>query len=247
MVSPLHFHFHNPYIIGMADKNEFDLPEPAGSILAQVGPSLLELWPAEDIVLGGGTALAARWNHRTSTDIDLFVPLDRFLSGANRLPSLFFGTSLIRSNAGNGWFTGTFPEGEFSIATTPPLLPKSVPFPDSLVKGWGIPVETPSEILAKKLRLRIYGNGEFVARDFYDICTAAEKDPQSLKMALDVLTDSEREEIGEEIQSFGPGASRLGRALMAVHQPEWLSNLANRTADLILPSPEEKPTQRPRF
>ena len=66
-------------------------------------------------------------------------------------------------------------------------------------------------------------------------------------MALDVLTDSEREEIGEEIQSFGTDASRLGRSLMEVHQPEWLPDLANRTADLILPSPEEKPTPRPRF
>ena len=226
----------------MNDKNEFHLPEPAGSILGRVGPLLLELWPAEDIVLGGGTALAARWNHRISTDIDLFVSLDRFLPVSKPLQSVFTGTSIIRSNAGNGWFTGTFPEGEFSISTTPNLLPKTVPIPHHFVKGWRIPMESPSEILAKKLKLRISGNGEFVARDFYDLCTADEKDPQSLKIALDVLKDSEREVIGEEILSFGSRASELGRALFKVHRPEWLANLANRTADLIFPSPEESYT-----
>ena len=221
-------------------KKEFDLPVPAGSILAQVGSSLLKLWRAENIVLGGGTALAARWNHRISTDIDLFVPIDQIYSVSNQLPNLFSSTKLIRSNSGNGWFTGTFPEGEFSISSTPSLLPKPVSVPYDLVRGWDMPIELPSEILAKKLKLRIYGNGEFVSRDFYDLCTAGEKDPQSLKMALEILTDREREEISEEIQSFGTRASRMGRTLIKVHRPEWLSDLGRRTADLVKPSSEEK-------
>ncbi|MCY4308961.1 MAG: hypothetical protein OXC57_11940 [Rhodobacteraceae bacterium] len=222
-------------------KNEFDLPSPAGSILAQIGSSLLKLWRAENIVLGRGTTLSARWNHRISTDIDLFVPFDQFYSVSNQLPNLFSSAKLIRSNSGNGWFTGTYPEGEFSISTTPSLLPKPVSVPNDLVRDWGMPIELPSEILAKKLKLRIYGNGEFVSRDFYDLCTAGEKDPQSLKMALEILTDSEREEISEEIQSFGTRASRMGRTLLKVHRPEWLSDLDRRTADLIKPPSEEKP------
>ena len=29
----------------------------------------------DGVVIGGGTALEARWHHRRSTDIDLFAPL----------------------------------------------------------------------------------------------------------------------------------------------------------------------------
>jgi len=87
----------------------------------------------------------------------------------------------------------------------------------------------------------MYGNGEFVPRDLYDLCTAAEKDPRSLRLALGILTGSEREEIAGEIKSFGFRASGLGRELVAVHRPEWLSGIGRRTADLILSPPEVRP------
>ena len=56
-----------------------DLTEPARSLFAQTGP-LLEEWlprilpPNTSWCMGGGTILAAQWQHRVSTDIDIFLP-----------------------------------------------------------------------------------------------------------------------------------------------------------------------------
>ena len=58
--------------------SEFEIPPPADAILVQVAPALLQVLNREDIAIGGGTALAARWQHRQSTDIDLTVPSSAF-------------------------------------------------------------------------------------------------------------------------------------------------------------------------
>lgn len=52
---------------------ELALPEGPQCILRQALPILLEFISSEPMTLGGGTALAARWQHRVSLDIDLFV------------------------------------------------------------------------------------------------------------------------------------------------------------------------------
>ena len=104
-------------------------------------------------------------------------------------------------------------------------------------------MEESAEVLAKKLRLRMYGHGEFVSRDFYDICTAAEEAPLQLRRALSALSPRQRDELGEEIKRFGGRAHRLGRPLLKVHRPEWLNDLAVRCAELVLngPTPEPAP------
>ena len=51
---------------------EIVIPGNPGIVLARVAP-LFSSWLGEEgCVLGGGTVLAARWQHRVSTDIDLF-------------------------------------------------------------------------------------------------------------------------------------------------------------------------------
>jgi len=90
-----------------------------------------------------------------------------------------------------------------------------------VVGKWGLRLEFPDEILAKKLRkivlLRIYGNGEFVVRDCYDIVTAAEEHPVVFERALDILAERQRIEIADELRSRKTVDMLGGRTLDTPH------------------------------
>ena len=102
----------------------------------------------------------------------------------------------------------------------------------------GLALEDSAEVLAGKLRLRMYGFGEFVSGDLYDIRTAAEKVPSQLRRALSALSQQQRDELAEEIKGFGVRAHSLGRPLLKVHRPEWLGDHAARCAVLVLNGPK---------
>lgn len=218
----------------------YRIPEPARSILQRLAPAMVELWGPDGFAIGGGTALAARWSHRTSTDIDITLDAGAFSCTKDRLLAALKEAEVRHLASGHGWLTGGFPEGEFSVATTPPLLMPALV--GSSETDWGILLESTAEILARKLRLRMYRNGDFVTRDFYDICTAAEQDPRALDRALETLTEKERKEIASEVAGMGSRANRLGRPLKDIHRPDWLPDLAWRTAQLIRSGPSQEPT-----
>ena len=222
---------------------ELEIPEPAASIVRQVMPIMLNVFRSSEITLGGGTALAARWHHRVSTDIAIFVPLEAFRRASGEWESRLTSSGAVKVAGDQGWLTGVFPEGDFSVATTARILPNRRQSVVDRASGWGVELEESAEVLAKKLRLRMYGHGEFVSRDFYDICTAAEEAPSQLRRALSALSPRQRDELGEEIKRFGGRAHGLGRPLLKVHRPEWLNDLAVRCAELVLngPTPEPAP------
>ena len=61
------------------------LPEPARGLFRSVRATLAELLPTvidgdRGWWLGGGTVLAAQWQHRLSTDLDIFLPADSSLA-----------------------------------------------------------------------------------------------------------------------------------------------------------------------
>lgn len=221
---------------------EFSIPPPANEIMERMAPVILQLCPGEKFVLGGGTALAARWQHRRSTDIDLFMEASDFQALYGQLEtSLDKATDLLTWHDGPGWCRGSFAEGEFSMATTPPLLKRDRGEVRDVIGKWGITLEYPDEILAKKLRLRIYGNGEFVIRDCYDLVTAAEEYPDVFKQALDVLTERQRIEIANELRTRKTVDMLGGRTLDKPHNPEWITDLPLRTAVLVEFGPQARP------
>ena len=204
--------------------SEFEILPPADAILVQVAPALLQVLNHEDIAIGGGTVLAARWQHRQSTDICLTVPPPAFERESGRMAELLKAAAVTDVLHGRGWLTGICANGEFSISTTPPLL-RSPAKPADHEGRFGILLEPTAEILGRKLRLRMYNNGEFVSRDFYDICTAHERDPSALDQALSSLT----EDMGHEIARGNrlPGTARVPHGPAADRRPS--SRMAGRS------------------
>lgn len=199
-----------------------------------MAPILLRWCKTEQVVIGGGAALAARWCHRKSTDIDLFMKIEDFLSIKDGLESdLAQAKGVLDWRSGQGWCRGSFAEGEFSIFSTPPLLSMEVVGEIDFAEQGGLKMEFVAEILAKKLRLRMYGNGECLARDCYDLVTAAEQQPQALNIALSCLTGDQKEELVNEFNLNWNKHTLAGRPLQEVHHPEWLSDLATRTSRII--------------
>ena len=69
----------------------------------------------------------------------------------------------------------------------------------------GVLIETTEEILARKLHGRIMGLGDFVARDFYDLCVASREDPEAYTAARAMLSDDDVADILAELDGVRPG------------------------------------------
>lgn len=173
---------------------EYDLPAGPAELFAAVRNTLGEYLGGEHHMrLGGGTALAARWAHRHSTDVDLFIAAthyqrlferrDAFQRDAeDRLSAsaVAIEEGLVALFIRQGDHTG-----EITLATTPSLTP--LPHSVDTVRGTRVPLETSAEILAKKLRYRMVLREQFVPRDLYDIAVAHERDRGALTRALGVI------------------------------------------------------------
>ena len=179
-----------------------------GIALARVAPVLSEWLGPEGYVLGGGTVLAARWQHRVSTDIDLFTDLARYQgaivsrreSVAEALRGLVGAAGEGTVEVERGWLRVQFAEAPVALMTIPrPTIQD--PY-DQRVQGAGVPTESTAEILARKVQSRILDLGVFTARDLYDILVAADRDPAALRRVLASITAGERAAIASELRAL---------------------------------------------
>ena len=141
------------------------------TIFPKVRPELLEtarqtigkyLGGEHHLCLGGGTALAARWGHRHSTDVDLFVTPRAFKglfenrdAFRRELYAMVAEPASIHVNEGFAKILVGKAGEEISIDTSEPRTDD--PRSDDTVRGTNIPLETNGEILAKKIRYRMLG------------------------------------------------------------------------------------------
>ena len=178
-------------------------PEGPDKLVRRAVKFLDHLCDRSEYVVGRGTALAARWNHRHSTDIDCFMNPDAYrrayeknggrLQGA--LETLGDTYPMLEKDCGPGGITVVFADlGEFSLA--PARLLTAAHPSDECEMQTGLRLEHTAEILAKKMRLRMMA-GRLVQRDAYDLVVASVKDRESFNMVFDVL--------GDHVQrTFGP-------------------------------------------
>lgn len=119
--------------------------------------------------LGGGTVLMFYYAHRKSKDIDIFVPDPQFLGYVN--PRLGGRGEEVTTDYTDGTeFVKLFlPEGEIDFVASSTLTEN--PFEEHEVLGRKILLETPIEIVAKKLWFR---GDRATPRDLLDLALVIE-------------------------------------------------------------------------
>jgi predicted nucleotidyltransferase component of viral defense system len=158
-------------------------------ILFQRALSLIDSVAASGAVFepwsfGGGTVLMRRYRHRFSKDIDIFVPDPQYLGYVS--PRLNDTAEAMTGDyvEENSSLKLIFPEGEIDFIASAPLT--SNPTVPEQLFGREVRIETPTEIIAKKLWHR---GKEFKARDMFDLALVAKKEPGALKEIRHVLRD----------------------------------------------------------
>ena len=137
---------------------------------------------AREWSLGGGTALMLRYRHRASEDIDIFVPDPQVLGylspRLNPVAESLTSNYLEQAN----FVKLYFPEGQIDFLVSAPLTPQPVTRETFL--GQAIPLETPAEIVAKKIWYRAWA---FTARDVFDVAAVLEREPAALSAIRDLI------------------------------------------------------------
>lgn len=150
---------------------------------------------AEDWSFGGGTVLMRRYRHRLSKDVDIFVPDPQYLGYLD--PDLNETVESLTANRvkGPNYLKLSFAEGEIDFIAAGPVTadPKIL----ETILGRQVRVESPAEIVGKKIRYRASG---FTARDVLDLAMIAEKEPQQMPKLVAVL-DLNRGAIRARLES----------------------------------------------
>jgi len=181
-----------------------DLPTGPRKLLVRARSVLAAAVGGEShLILGGGTTLIARWDHRWTHDLDFFIEASSFhrlhdnrdaferdlwALGGIRSVGVRAGTALIVFEDG----------GEISIGTAPAFTDN--PRSTDTVRGTSVALETSAEILAKKIGGRILRNNTFVPRDLYDLVMARHFEPAALDRALRCFPPDHLQQIADELR-----------------------------------------------
>lgn len=212
-----------------------------------IGPAidLLGRWfNLAGVVIGGGTALAARWRHRRSTDLDLFAPAP-YLSSLAKAPIEQIEREL-RERAGRAH------PADIAIGRTHlRCLVAEVPVSLSGTRGFwtedhdpcaeastGVPLAASTDILLRKMQGRTLAQGRAVARDAYDFVVAQAIDPVAFRDALAHLDGEQAEVIAETFDAFADAQPRSeGRGVEAPAYPAILERGLWKLAAQVLRNP----------
>ena len=191
-----------------ADRNEVALPVGPQRIFDAVLPLILEFVQPEHLLLGGGTALAARWQHRDSFDIDLFTSHTTFAQSIYR-QSVRFKTrfealpSARIATIGPEGCSLYLVEGRVDIVSALPQTDRERS--EAYTGDPRISLETSLEILAKKLHRRIISSGSIVPRDLYDMAVARFLEPETMDAAWSAGAVMDPDVLIAALSSFSPG------------------------------------------
>lgn len=213
----------------------------------------LDSWiPSRIYTVGGGTVLAARWNHRMSTDIDLFIGEDEMKSSLDErawdeicdelerlveesvISELFLRPNGFRFISNNG------PMSFFSARrVTRGAVTRE------LMSNTGVATESTTEIIFKKLRGRMINSSTYVARDLYDVIVAYILDSESLDRAYHHLENLERRSLIFDVQIGDTEVFDLNRVIDPSF-PKLTADLDrfNRIAGEVLSQSVTEATQR---
>ena len=202
------------------------LPEGPRDLFEAVEPVISRYFGASRYRLGGGTALAAVWAHRHSTDVDLFAEPSHYQEVVGRagreLERALFdevgGLVPTRSWVEPEHIHLDFDEGEVTLIPAVRLVPRERQA--VVVEGSEVPVEEIEEILAKEIRLRMLGAGSYLVRNLYDVACAARRDPEALRRALAGEGSRRLRQIADELSALDDFEGTLIRPVENWSKPE---------------------------
>ena len=189
----------------------------AAALIRETAPKALDT-----LRLGGGTALAAMWGHRLSTDIDLVCDAATFETlRADHSPLL---TALRRlheeGRIPRPRFSGRLIGWEYPDSGEVGIVPGSVLGEELLSEATdaatGIPLVAPRRILHAKLSGRVAGGRRLLARDGYDLACAYQYDADAIGWATGRLAEGERTVVGRLMEAVLESPRRIldGRPLL---------------------------------
>lgn len=135
---------------------------------------------------GGGTVLMRRYRHRVSRDVDIFVPDPQWLGYLTPRLNPVAEDKTAEYVEQAGFLKLYFPEGELDFIVAAPLTRS--PWTGETIFGRTVLVESPAEIIGKKIKHR---GAELKARDILDIALVSEREPESLR-AIAPLLEAQR-------------------------------------------------------
>ena len=158
-------------------------PEPT-RVLNELWPVMRPYMESLAISMGGGTALAARWHHRKSNHIDLFLTNSRDLRQLAVQRSGFLHD--LRSHTKD--ISACIEPDESAIAH--PCYPTGIawmhsnsrtaePLSDQYEPITRLPLETNTEILSKKLHHRILQQPLILPKDVFDLPWSIRYEPDT--------------------------------------------------------------------
>lgn len=212
------------------------LPSPANALFQRVYATLDELIrpviPGGTLGrLGGGTALAARWRHRRSTDIDIALPVGTGLGRYDperddRLVERMAALGAVHADIRFRRFTFTFPNGKLDLAEMDPQL--RVGHTLAEVDGVRVEVYDNAQILCGKLE----GRGNVLPeRDIFDIAVAANLDASALSTAVNHLDADYRREIVHRVRAQADQYRATAKTVLNPLDSQWRPLLSNAPAE----------------
>ena len=166
------------------------------------------------LLMGGGSVLAAEWDHRVSMDIDLLLPEREGMQDATQ------GGPVDLAAATGGKLVKDLPnqicvevdEGQIDVAAMPPDLPGLER--EAEIDGRMELVLANAQILRGKLDRTDQG----VARDAFDFAVARETDPRALEIAVNALSPNETRVVRHNLEASDNKRPEASRArLRGVH------------------------------
>lgn len=217
---------------------ELTLPDPLASALDAFAAAVKLHGVLDAAVLGSGTVLAARWQHRISTDLDFFIDYDHFHSTivANE-------KEIVASLAAAGAFTAVvLPERiqcvmnpgnvETGVHVAPSGMGPRTGRSDDVVGSWRVPAQTNAAILRGKIVGRMMRQARVTVRDVYDIIVADEYDPESLEEAMRGIPASVAQNAIAELDRISDAAKRI-KPLISPSRPEVAAALVEQGSRVL--------------
>lgn len=198
--------------------------------------------------IGGGTTLEARWHHRNSLDVDLFVRAsaleDTIRHDRQRLREALRSLTNRpgeRFQIGHDFLSVTLSGAPVNMIVDREMT--STPFATEQVAPTGVRAQSTEEILAKKIHLRIIGDRTFQPRDFYDLAWCAQHDHKAWRRTTSAVTEQEWRNIRRALETMPSDWGLSDQALTTAADPMLVADLKGRSIALAR---DEAVNARPR-